>query len=125
LGNLDKLSFLQEAGIEEWTLDILNPNRLKLLAQIAHRSAGQALQRAPAERHYPILTAFLSQSLTDITDETLNMFDRCLWESSARAEQELEAFRKSVTRTTTETLILFKDLGRAVLDPTIGDTHLR
>src|SRR5207244_5466909 len=87
-------------------------------------SSGQALQRAPAERRYPILTAFLAQSLADITDETLDMFDHYLWETSTRAERDLETFRKSVARTTNETLVLFKELGRAVLDPTIRDTHL-
>jgi TnpA family transposase len=125
LSNLEKLRFLQELGINTWPLDTLNPNRLKLLAQVARRSSGQALQRTPAERRYPILTAFLAQSLVDITDETLDMFDRCLWETATRAERDLETFRKTVARTTNETLILFKELGRTVLDPTIRDTHLR
>jgi TnpA family transposase len=83
------------------------------------------LQRAAAARRYPILTAFLVQSLADVTDETFDMFDRCLWETSARAERDLETFRKSVARTTNETLVLFKELGRAVLDPTVRDTQLR
>jgi hypothetical protein len=125
LKNLEKLDFLKELGIHTWSVAALNPNRLKLLAQVGRRSSGQALQRAPAERRYPILTAFLAQSLADITDETLDMFDRCLWETSTRAERDLETFRKSVARTTNETLVLFKELGRAVLDPTIRDTHLR
>ena len=125
LRNLEKLRFLQELGINTWPLEPLNPNRLKLLAQVARRSASQALQRAPAERRYPVLTAFLAQSLTDITDETLDMFDRCLWETSTRAERDLATFRKSVARTTNETLVLFKELGQTVLDPAIRDTHLR
>jgi hypothetical protein len=125
LRTLEKLDFLKDRGIHTWALDAINPNRLKFLAQIAHRSSGQALQRAAAARRYPILTAFLVQSLADITNETFDMFDHCLWETATRAEHDLETFRKSVARTTNETLVLFKELGRAVLDPSIRDTHLR
>src|SRR5262247_855780 len=63
LGNLEKLTFLRSAGVEDWALEPLNPNRLKFLAQVARTSGAQALQRAPAERRYPILIAFLSQAL--------------------------------------------------------------
>lgn len=125
LRNLAKLDFLKNLGVHTWSVAAINPNRLKRLAQIARRSSGQALQRAAAARRYPILTAFLVQARTDITDETLDMFDRCLWETSTRAARDLETFRKSVARTTNETLVLFKELGRAVLDSTIRDTHLR
>ena len=34
LRNLEKLDFLKDLGIHTWSLDTLNPNRLKLLAQI-------------------------------------------------------------------------------------------
>jgi hypothetical protein len=59
-------------------LEGLNPHWLKLLAQLACKSSAQALTRAPAERHYPILVAFLCQSLVDVTDEVIEMFDRCI-----------------------------------------------
>jgi TnpA family transposase len=59
LEHLDKLAFLRTAGVERWDLEGLNPNRLKLLAQLARKSSAQALQRAPAERRYPTLVAFL------------------------------------------------------------------
>ncbi len=51
-------------------------NRLKRLAQVARRSSGQALQRMPEERRYPTLVAFLHQTLSDATDEAIDLFDR-------------------------------------------------
>jgi hypothetical protein len=35
LDNLDKLTFLRAAGVEGWSLEVLNPNRLKFLAHVA------------------------------------------------------------------------------------------
>jgi len=69
LHNLDKLGFLIRAGVTAWKLSDLSPNRLKRLAQIARRATGQAIQRMPEERRYPLLVAFLQQSLLDIVDE--------------------------------------------------------
>ena len=120
LGNLEKLTFLRSAGVEDWALEPLNPNRLKFLAHLARKSSAQALQRAPAERRYPILVAFLSQALADVTDEVIEMFDRCLAEAYARAGQDLEDFRKAMAQATNEKVHLFRELARAVLDPAIA-----
>ena len=125
LGNLEKLAFLQAAGVEDWKLEALNPNRLKLLAQLAHKSSAQALQRAPAVRRYPILVAFLAQCLADVTDEVIEMFDRCLAEAYARAGHDLEAFRTAMAQATNEKVHLFRELARAVLEPAIADPYLR
>jgi TnpA family transposase len=125
LGNLEKLTFLRNAGVEDWTLEPLNPNRLKFLAHVARKSGAQALQRAPAERRYPILIAFLSQALADVTDEVIEMFDRCLADAYARAGQDLEDFRKAMAHAMNEKVYLFREMARAVLDPAIGDPNLR
>lgn len=125
LGNLEKLAFLRNAGVEEWSLETLNPNRLKFLAQVARKSGAQTLQRAPAKRRYPVLIAFLYQALADVTDEVIERFDRCLAEAYARAGQDLEDFRKAMADATNEKVHLFREIARAVLDPTIGDPHLR
>jgi TnpA family transposase len=125
LGNLEKLAFLRAAGVEDWMLEALNPNRLKFLAHLARKSSAQALQRAPAERRYPLLVAFLSQCLADVTDEVIEMFDRCLAEAYARAGHDLEAFRTAMAQSTNEKVHLFRELARTVLDPAIADSHLR
>jgi TnpA family transposase len=125
LGDLDKLDFLRKAGVEHWKLDDLNPNRLKLLAQLARRSSGQALQHAPAERRYPILVAFLYHSLLSVTDEAIEMFDRCFADANARAEKDLKDFRTTVARATNDKVHLFRGLGQAILDPAIADADLR
>ncbi len=127
LGNIKKLEFLKGAGVSRWTLGGLSPNRIKRLAQIARRATGQALQRMPEERRYPLLVAFLHRSLVDrtVADETIDQFDRCLAEAYARAGRDLEDFRGSMAQAINETVRLFGEMARVVLDPTVRDAQLR
>ncbi len=120
---LKKLTYLRQMPLEN--VSMLNPNRLKLLAQIGRRSNPPALQRLPEERRYPILLAFWHQTLVETTDEALDLFDRCLAETEARASRDLVEFRTTVARATNEKVRLFGEVGRVVLDTTIRDTTLR
>jgi TnpA family transposase len=125
VATLEKLAWLRGWGVDRWDLSALTPNRVKFLAQLGRKTTNQALQRAPEGRRYPILLAFLHQSLIDLTDEVLDVFDGCLAETAARAGRELDEFRKAAARTTHNKLRLFRDLGRLVLDATVSDTELR
>jgi TnpA family transposase len=125
LAGLEKLDFLRRQRVEGWDLSVLTPNRRKLLAQLGRKSSSQALQRASVDRRYPILLVFLHQCLVDITDEIIEMYDQCLSEAYAQARHDLERFRRDMARLTDEKVRLFRDLGRAVLNPQIEDVQLR
>ena len=125
LATLEKRACCRRWGVDRWDVSSLTPNRLKFLAQIARRSTNQALQRMPEQRRYPILVAFLYQTLIDLTDEALDLFDRCLAEAYHRASRDLEDFRLSVARSTNEKVQLFREIGRVVLDPEVKDADLR
>ena len=125
LSALERRATLIGWGVDRWDLRALHPNRLKFLARLGKRSTNQALQRAPAERRYPILVAFLRQALEETTDEVIDLFDRCLARASARAERKLEEFRLASARTTDDAVRLFGQIGRIVLDPTVADKQVR
>src|SRR5262249_24243324 len=95
------------------------------LARLGKRSTNQALQRAPAERRYPILVAFLRQALEETIDEAIDLFDRCLARASARAERQLEEIRLASARTTDEAGRPFGQTGRIVLDASVADRQVR
>jgi TnpA family transposase len=125
---LEKLAFLRQLGADQWNLAGLaglTPNRLKFLAQLGKKATNQALQRTPPTRRYPILLAFLHQAVAEITDESLDLFDRCLAQSDARARHALDEFRRTVARATNEKVLLLRDLGRLILDPAVTDPELR
>jgi len=116
LANLEKFKFLKKVNVDQWDLSMLNPNRLKFLAQIGRKSTNQYLQRLTEQRRYPILLATLKQSLIDITDEIIEMYDRCLWECYTDAKDDLEAFEKASHRSMNEIVKLFSEVVRVVVD---------
>ena len=107
---LKKLDHIRSYGVEGWDLSGINPNRVKLLAGLGRRSTNQILQRMAPEKRYPILLVFLSQTAVDITDEIIEMFDRCFMETYARARRNLDDFRKSNSRATNEKVVVLGKL---------------
>ncbi len=124
-GQIEKLHFLRGLGVPDWDVSSLSSNRLKLLAQLGKRDSNQALQRMSMERRYPTLLAFLHQAYREITDEVVDLFDRCLGRAYSRAARDLDEFRKGAARSANEKVVMFRDIGRIVLDPDVPDDGLR
>jgi hypothetical protein len=110
---------------EEWDLSAVNPNRLKTLARLGRRYTAQALQRQAGERRHPILLAFLREAHTEMTDEIVDLFERCLAQADARARRELEEFRKKAARATNEAVVLLGRLIDVIGDPSVADDEVR
>ena len=122
---LDKIAFLQQNGVTDWDLGQLNPNRIKFLAQIGRKSTNQYLQRCATQRRYPILIAFLNQTLLALTDDVVEMFDRCLWDCHSDAKRDLTEFQQRMASAVNDKLRLFQDLGEVLLDATVADAAVR
>lgn len=122
---LDKIRFLQDAGIAEWELDRVNPNRLKFLANIGARATNQQLQRSSTLRRYPILVAFLKRTLFDLTDIVVDLFDANLWQRHTDAKAELDQMRLKAARSTNEKLRTYKDVVTIVMDDDVPESAVR
>jgi len=120
LRELQKLAFLRRHDVAAWDVSGLNPNSVKRLSQLGRKSTNQMLQRMAPERRYPILAAFLTETVMDITDDIIEMFDRCFMETYARARRNLEEFRKLTGRSTNEKVVTL-----AQPSPLSGDRNLR
>lgn len=116
LTEIAKLTYLRELGADGWDLVALNPNRRKLLAQRARHSTNQALQRLAPTRRYPALLAFCVDSVAELTDEIVDLFDRALAGADARARRALDELRRSTARATNEQVRLFIEVGGILLD---------
>jgi hypothetical protein len=88
IATLTKIVFLHDAGVDQWDLSRLNPNRAKWLAQIGWKSTNQYLQRIVPELRSPVLVAFLPQALLHHTDVVVELCDQCLWGCHSEAKQE-------------------------------------
>lgn len=125
LQTLSKINFVRQFGISDWNLDALHPNLLKRLHRIGRTSTNQMLERMPPENRYPILLAFLHQTLTTAIDEAVDLFDRYLETAYSRAGRELDEFRRSVAQSTNEKVKLFQTVGEILLDADIPDENIR
>ncbi len=87
LDGLDRVEFLRAIGAGRWGLSMLSPNRVRFLARLARTAAPQHLARLPDDRRYPVLLAFASHALWDLTDETLDVFCATLRRATARTRR--------------------------------------
>lgn len=122
---IQKIRYLRAQQVSQWDLSSLNPNRLKFLAHLAKKSTNQALQQMAIERRYPILLAFGQQMLSEITDEAVELFIRCLADTHRRAQRDLQNFRQQEALAINEKVRFFQQLGQVILDPQVSDEHVR
>jgi TnpA family transposase len=125
LATLEKIRFLQNAGTPNWDLTAINPNRLKFLANIGARATNQQLQRVTEMRRYPVLLAFLKQSLFTLTDVVLDLFDACLWQRHSEAKKELDELRLRAARSTNEKLRTYSEVVKILIDGEVPDPAVR
>ena len=122
---LAKINYLKEAGVETWNLSQINPNRLKQLANIGAKATNQQLLRASESRRYTVLIPFVRQTLAEMTDIVIELFNQCLWNCHSDAKQDLKAIRLRAARSTNTKLRSYHQIIRIIIDQDIPDQALR
>jgi TnpA family transposase len=125
LHTLDKFTMLESWEAGTWDMSALNPNRQKLLARLGRKYTMQALRRMGPERRYPILLSFLKQTLIELTDESIDIFDVCIASRHKKAQKALQDYQTQIVETTETHSQLLQTIGDLVLDETVSDGHLR
>ncbi|MCU0570086.1 MAG: DUF4158 domain-containing protein [Oculatellaceae cyanobacterium Prado106] len=125
LKTLEKLQWLDQHQMGRWNLAQINPNRVKFLAQLGQRSSAQALQRHAVPKRYSILVAFVCQIRTEVTDEVIDLFVRCLGDTYARARRYREAAHLEAEVALNEKVRLLHQVAAVVLDEAIADEQVR
>ncbi len=125
LNTLDKFSLLESWNVDTWDMSALNPNRQKLLARLGRKYTMQALRRMGPERRYPMLLSFLKQTLIELTDESIDIFDVCMASRHKKAQKALQAYHDQIVETTETHSQLLQTIGDVVLDETVSDGSLR
>ena len=125
LSTLGKFVTLQSWSVDAWEMSALNPNRQKFLARLGRKYTVQALRRMGPERRYPILLSFLKQTLIDLTDESIDIFDVCIASRHKKARKALQEYQTAIAETTEAHSQLLQTIGDLVLDDTVTDDNLR
>jgi len=77
------------------------------------------------EHRYPILVAFVKETMMDLTDEIIDIFDACRATRHKKARSALEDYQSEIAQTTSAHSILLHEMGQLVLDEAIDDVKLR
>ena len=122
---LARVALLRSAGADQFDVGAVNPNRIRHLAGLGRRLTPQAITRLNPPRRYQILVATVVDELVRLTDEVLDLFDVAMATLDQKARFELEAINKANTSVANDTVRLFGQVARVVLDPTIPDGQVR
>ncbi len=118
---MDKVVFLRGLGAGEWDLGTLPAKRVAALARWAQTASNQALAQSAPERRYPALLAFGAERLAEVTDELVDLFDKLLADTNAKARLRLGEYQKSVAGAANDKVLLLAQIARLLLDPGLPD----
>lgn len=122
---LAKIDVLQDAGVGDWDVTPINPNRFKWLAKVGAKISKQNLLNSSAERRASLLIAFLHSSLYSYTDDVIGMFDQRIWELYGKAKNMFEVQRRRAQATINENLGILQQLGEVLLDESLAEADVR
>lgn len=118
---MDKLVFLRELGVGGWDLSALPAKRVSTLARWAQTASNQALAQSSQQRRYPALLAFASERLVGITDGLVELFDKLLADTNAKARRRLGEYQLSIAGAANDKVVLLAEIVRVLLDPDLDD----
>ena len=116
-----KLVFLRELGAGGWDLTALPAQRVTTLARWVQAASNQALAQFSPQRRYPALLAFATQRLVAVTDELVDLFDKLLGDTNAKARRRLGEYQQSIAAAANDKVLLLAEIARVLLDPDLTD----
>lgn len=119
-----KLEFLRGLGAHELDLSVLPAERRRFLATMGRRLTGQALQRRDPQRRYPILLTVLAQSVVDVLDEVVSVFDQAVSAREGKAERTMRDALAERGRVGEDRQELLDAILAIVADPAIPDDEV-
>jgi len=118
---MDKLVCLRALGAEGWDQSALPPRRVAILARWAQAASNQALAQSSAERRYPALLAFGAERLVGVVDGLVDLFDKLLADTNAKARSRLAECHQAVATAANDKVLLLARIVRVLLDPDLDD----
>ena len=118
---MDKLVYLRVLGAEGWDLSVLPPRRVAILAAWAQAASNQALSQSSEDRRYPALLAFGAERLVVVIDGLVDLFDKLLADTNAKARSRLAEYHQAVAAAANDKVLLLARIVRVLLDPDLDD----
>ena len=123
--HLARIELLRSVGADGFDVGEINANRIRHLAGLGRRMTPQAITRLEGPRRYQVLVATVVDELVRLTDEVLDLFDVAMAAADRNARLELDRITKTNASAANDTVRLFGDIARVLLDPDVADSEVR
>lgn len=118
---MDKLVFMRALGVEGWDMSALPAKRTATLAAWVQTASNQALAQSSEDRRYSAMLAFGAERLVGVIDGLVELFDKLLADTNARARRRLGEYQQSVAGAANDKVRLLAEIARVLLDPDLDD----
>ena len=123
--HLARIDLLRSVGADQFDVGAVNPNRIRHLAGLGRRMKPQTLANLQPTRRYQILVATVVDELVRLTDEVLELFDVAMAALDQKARFDLEKITNANASAANDTVRLFGQVARVLLDPNVPDGQVR
>jgi TnpA family transposase len=121
----DKLDKIQDTGVFEVDGSWINNNFQKTLSKRTRQYDAHRLRELNPPHRYTLLSCFLWQTYRETIDHVVDMFDKLITRTYGRSQRALDEDMKRQRKSFRESLSIFRDLGRIILDDAISDEEIR
>ena len=122
---IEKKVFLQELKIDSWDLSMIPANRRKRLTYIARHNTNSYLQRLNPIKRYSLLVCFLGETLLDITDSILLMYNEFWQQAMNDAKKAMDLYHLGLLKSQGKAISILTKVTEMVVNDSISNQDLR
>ena len=122
---IEKIVFLQEFNVDSWDLSMIPANRRKRLTYIARHNSNAYLQRMNPVKRYPLLICFLGETLLDITDSILIMYNDFWRQAINDAKKAMDLYQLGLLKSQGKAISTLVKATEMVVNENINNQDLR
>ena len=122
---IEKKVFLQELKIDSWDLSMIPANRRKRLTYIARHNTNSYLQRLNPIKRYSLLVCFLGETLLDITDSILLMYNEFWQQAMNDAKKAMDLYHLGLVKSQGKAISILTKATEMVVNDSISNQDLR
>ncbi len=122
---LEKIAFLKGMFVHQWDLTMIPVNRQKKLANVVRNNTNQYLQRMSSPKRHPALVCFLRETLLEMTDTVISMYQGFWIHAISEAKKAHELYQINSIKTQKQAVSTLTKASEMLLDDSIENNLLR
>jgi hypothetical protein len=111
--------------VHQWDLTMIPVNRQKKLANVVRNNTNQYLQRMSSPKRHPALVCFLRETLLEMTDTVISMYQSFWIHAISEAKKAHELYQINSIKTQKQAVSTLTKASEMLLDDSIENNLLR